>query len=44
MKAVVFDKVGGPEVMKLEEVLDPKPGAGQVVVRMRAIGVNPVDA
>jgi NADPH2:quinone reductase len=44
MKAIRIKEFGGPEVMKLEEVLDLKPGAGQVVVRMRAVGVNPVDA
>jgi NADPH2:quinone reductase len=44
MKAIRIKEFGGPEVMKLEEVLELKPGAGQVVVRMRAIGVNPVDA
>jgi NADPH2:quinone reductase len=44
MKAIRIKEFGGPEVMKLEEVPDLKPGAGQAVVRMRAIGVNPVDA
>lgn len=34
---------GGPEVLKLEEVPDPRPVAGQVVVTVRAVGVNPVD-
>jgi NADPH:quinone reductase len=43
MKAIRIKEFGGPEVMKLEEVPDLKPGAGQVVVRMRAVGVNPVD-
>jgi len=43
MKAIRVSQFGGPEVLKLEEVPDPKPGAGQVVVRMRAIGVNPVE-
>jgi NADPH:quinone reductase len=43
MKAIRVKELGGPEVMKLEEVPDLKPGAGQVVVRMRAIGVNPVE-
>jgi NADPH:quinone reductase len=43
MKAIRVKELGGPEVMKLEEVPDPKPGSGQVVVRMRAIGVNPVE-
>ena len=43
MKAIRIKEFGGPEVMKLEEVPDLKPDAGQVVVRLRAIGVNPVD-
>jgi NADPH:quinone reductase len=44
MKAIRVSRLGGPEVLKLEDVPDLKPGAGQVVVRMRAIGVNPVEA
>ena len=43
MKAIRVSQFGGPEVLKLEEVRDLKPGAGQVLVRMRAIGVNPVE-
>src|SRR5271155_3863765 len=43
MKAIRVKEFGGPEVMQLEEVADPKPAAGQVVVRIRAAGVNPVD-
>lgn len=43
MKAIRVHEFGGPEVLKLEEVADPKPGEGQVVVRVQAIGVNPVD-
>lgn len=43
MKAIRVHQFGGPEVMRLEEVPDPKPEAGQVVVRLRAIGVNPVE-
>jgi len=44
MKAIVVREFGGPEVLKLEEVPHPKPGAGEVLVRIRAAGVNPVDA
>lgn len=44
MKAIRVHEFGGPEVMKLEEVPDPKPGAGQVLVRIHAAGVNPVEA
>jgi len=43
MKAIRVHEFGGPEVLKLEEVDDPRPGSGQVVVRVRASGVNPVD-
>ena len=43
MKAIVVREFGGPEVLKLEEVPAPKPGAGQVVVRIKAAGVNPAD-
>ena len=43
MKAIRVKEFGGPEVMKLEEVPDPKPSGAQVVVRIRAAGVNPVD-
>lgn len=43
MKAIRIHQFGGPEVMKLEDVPDPKPSAGQVVVRTRAIGINPVE-
>jgi NADPH2:quinone reductase len=43
MKAIRVHQPGGPDVMKLEEVPDPKPGAKQVLVRLKAVGVNPVD-
>ena len=43
MKAIRVHKFGGPEVLQLDDVPDPKPGPGQVVVRVRAAGVNPVD-
>src|SRR5208282_3077037 len=44
MKAIRVKEFGGPEVMQLEEVADPKAAGAQVVVRIRAAGVNPVDA
>jgi NADPH2:quinone reductase len=44
MKAIRVHEYGGPAVMKLEDVPDPKAGPGEVVVRVRAAGVNPVDA
>jgi len=43
MKAIRVHTFGGPEVLKLEELPDPAPAAGQLVVRAEAIGVNPVD-
>jgi NADPH2:quinone reductase len=43
MKAIRVHVFGDPEVMKLQEVPDPKPAPGQVLVDVKAIGVNPVD-
>ena len=43
MKAIVVREFGGPEVMKIEDVPQPSPGPGQILIRVRAIGVNPVD-
>lgn len=43
MKAIRVHQFGGPEVLRLEDVPDPRPGAGQVVVALHAVGVNPVD-
>lgn len=43
MKAVVVREFGPPEVMKVETVEDPKPGPTQVLIRVKAIGVNPVE-
>jgi NADPH2:quinone reductase len=43
MKAILIREFGAPAVMKLEEVPPPAAGPGQVVVRVKAAGVNPVD-
>jgi NADPH2:quinone reductase len=43
MKAIRVNEFGPPEVLKLEDVQDPQPGANQIVVRVRAAGVNPVE-
>ncbi len=43
MRAVVVQEAGGPEVLRVEEVSDPQPGDGEVLVRVEAIGVNHID-
>jgi NADPH:quinone reductase-like Zn-dependent oxidoreductase len=43
MRAVVIDRYGGPEVLRLATVPRPVPTRGQVLVRTRFIGVNPKD-
>ena len=43
MKAIRVHQYGGPDVLKLEEVPEPQAGPGQVVLRVQAVGVNPVD-
>jgi NADPH2:quinone reductase len=43
MKAIRVSAFGGPEVLKVEEVTDPRPDSGEVVVRVKAAGVNPYD-
>ncbi len=44
MKAIRVHEFGDPEVMELEEVPNLTPGPGQVVVSVKAVGVNPVDS
>jgi NADPH2:quinone reductase len=43
MKAIRVHAFGGPDVLQLDELPDPKPGPNQVLMRVRAAGVNPVD-
>ena len=43
MKAIRIHAFGGPEVMALEDVPDLRPGTGEVAVRIKAVGVNPVE-
>src|SRR5207244_4252719 len=44
MRAIRVSEFGGPEVLKVQEAPDLKPDSGQVLVRVRAAGVNPVDS
>jgi NADPH:quinone reductase-like Zn-dependent oxidoreductase len=43
MKAIVVHQYGGPEVLKFEDYPDPVPGPGEVLVRVAASSVNPID-
>jgi NADPH:quinone reductase-like Zn-dependent oxidoreductase len=43
MKAIVVHQYGGPEVLRFEEYPDPVPGPGEVLVRVAAASVNPID-
>jgi NADPH2:quinone reductase len=44
MRAIRVSRFGGPEVLTLEDVPDPTAGPGEVVVKLHAAGVNPVEA
>src|SRR5436190_5942649 len=44
MRAIVVREFGGPDVMRVEQRPTPKPGPGEVLVRVHAAGINPVDA
>ena len=43
MKAIIVEDFGAPEVLQLQNVPDPTPQNGEVVVKLRAAGVNPVE-
>ena len=43
MKAVVIHEYGGPEVLKFEDYPDPTPGPGEVLVKVAATSINPID-
>jgi NADPH:quinone reductase len=43
MKAIQVPRFGGPEVLELNDIPTPKPGPGQILVRVHAAGVNPYD-
>jgi NADPH:quinone reductase-like Zn-dependent oxidoreductase len=43
MQAVVMRSTGGPEVLNLEEIDAPEPGPGEVLIRVHAVAVNPIE-
>ena len=43
MKAIRFHQFGGPEVLRYEDAAPPVAGAGEVIVRIAAAGVNFID-
>src|SRR5450631_2710810 len=43
MQAVVMNETGDPDVLRLEETDRPEPGDGEVLIRVHAISVNPID-
>ena len=42
-KAIRFDRIGGPDVLALEDVPQPEPGPGEIRVTNRAIGLNYIE-
>ncbi len=43
MRAVLLSETGGPEVLRVEDVPMPDPGDGEVLIRVRAASINPID-
>ncbi|MGC9342118.1 MAG: NAD(P)-dependent alcohol dehydrogenase [Bacteroidales bacterium] len=43
MKAVIINKYGGPEVLEYVDVVTPEPGPDEILIKTKAISVNPVD-
>ena len=42
-RAVIYEKFGGPEVLRLQDVPEPHAGPGEIRVRVAAVGLNPMD-
>jgi NADPH:quinone reductase-like Zn-dependent oxidoreductase len=43
MRALEYDRYGGPEELEIRTVARPQPGAGEVLVRVHGTSVNPID-
>jgi NADPH:quinone reductase-like Zn-dependent oxidoreductase len=43
MKAIQYSEFGGPEVLKVVDLPEPHPADGQIRVKVRAVGINPID-
>ena len=43
MKAIIFNRYGGPEVLEYTDVVTPRPGNQDLLVKVGAASVNPVD-
>jgi NADPH:quinone reductase-like Zn-dependent oxidoreductase len=44
MKAIVYNNYGSPDILKLEEIERPTPGDDEVLIKVRAASVNPIDS
>ena len=43
MKAIIFNHYGGPDVLEYEDVPEPIPGEGEMLIKVAVASVNPVD-
>ena len=43
MRAVLLSEIGGPEVLRIEDLPTPQPSEGQALIRVRAASVHPID-
>ena len=43
MKAIQYSRFGGPEVLEVVELSEPRPGPGQIRIAVHAAGINPID-
>ena len=40
MRVAQFSEFGGPQALRLEEVADPSPGPGEILIKVMAVGLN----